>query len=299
MNYSNLLKECHLCPRNCGINRYQKKGFCGAGNRIKLAHYQLHMWEEPIISGKKGSGTIFFSHCNLHCLYCQNKKISIDGYGKEISNKRLAEIMLELQSKGANNINLVTPTHYIPQIATVLRKIKNKDLHIPIVYNTSSYETVGALIVMKDLVDIYLADLKYFDDTLAEKYSKCKNYFETATMAIDEMYRQVGQIKINKKGLLEKGLIVRVLILPEHTEDAKNIIRYLYQTYKNDIFISIMNQYTPTEKYPYKNLNRKITEEEYNEVIQYALSLGIENAFIQEGDTAEESFIPNFNKDLI
>ena len=299
MNYSNLLKECHLCPRNCGINRYQKKGYCGAGNKIKLAHYQLHMWEEPIISGKKGSGTIFFSHCNLHCLYCQNKKISIDGYGKEISNKRLAEIMLELQSKGANNINLVTPTHYIPQIATVLRKIKNKDLHIPIVYNTSSYENVGALIVMKDLVDIYLADLKYFDDTLAEKYSKCKNYFETATMAIDEMYRQVGQIKLNKKGLLERGLIVRVLILPEHTEDAKNIIKYLYQTYKNDIFISIMNQYTPTEKYPYKNLNRKITEEEYNEVIQYALSLGIENAFIQEGDTAEESFIPNFNKDLI
>ena len=299
MKYNNLLKECQLCPRKCKINRYLKKGFCGANNRIKLAHYQLHMWEEPVISGKEGSGTIFFSHCNLRCLYCQNKKISINGYGKEISNKRLKEIMLELQEKGANNINLVTPTHYVPQIATILKKIKNKELHIPIVYNTSSYENIGTLIIMKDLVDIYLADLKYFDDSLAEKYSKCQNYFETATLAIDEMYRQVKTIQLNKKGLMKKGLIVRVLILPGHTEDAKNIIRYLHQTYKNDIFISIMNQYTPTEKYPFKNLNRKITEKEYEDVIQYAIALGVENAFIQEGDTAEESFIPNFNKDFI
>lgn len=295
----NLLKECNLCPRKCGINRYEKKGFCGAGNKIKLAYYHLHMWEEPVISGKKGSGTIFFSHCNLACCYCQNKKISIDGYGKEISNKKLGEIMLKLQSQGAHNINLVTPTHYVPQIATILHKIKNKNLTIPVVYNTSSYENLGTLIIMKNLVDIYLADLKYYDDSLAEKYSKCKNYFETATMAIDEMLRQVGPIQLGKDGLLKKGVIVRVLVLPGQTHDAKEIINYLYKTYQDDIYISIMNQYTPMDSCPYKELNRKISEEEYENVINYALTIGVKNAFIQEGEAASESFIPNFNKNII
>ena len=293
-----LLKECNLCPRKCGVNRYKEKGFCGAKNRIKLAYYHLHMWEEPVLSGKKGSGTIFFSHCNLSCVYCQNKKISIDGYGKEISNKKLGEIMLILQDQGAHNINLVTPTHYVPQIASVLHKIKNKDLKIPIVYNTSSYENIGTLMVMKNLVDVYLADLKYFDDDLAKKYSKCSNYFETATMAIDEMYRQVGAFHLDKDGLMDKGVLVRVLLLPGHVEDAKNIIRYLYETYHDDIFISIMNQYTPSQSCPYESLNRKVSENEYDELISYALSLGVTNAFVQEGDTALESFIPEFDKNI-
>ena len=293
-----IIKNCCLCPRKCLINRYLEKGYCKANNKIKLAYYSLHMWEEPVISGNNGSGTIFFSHCNLRCIYCQNKKISIDGYGKYISNRHLGEIMLELQDKGAHNINLVTPTHYVPQIASVLHKLKDK-LHIPIVYNTSSYENVGTLMMMKGLVSIYLADLKYFDDSLGEKYSGCSNYFEVATMAIDEMYRQVGDILLDEDGMMKKGLIVRVLILPGHVHDAKEIINYLYKTYGDSIYISIMNQYTPVNKCEYENLNRKVTDEEYDEVINYALTIGVKNAFIQEGDTAEESFIPNFDKSII
>lgn len=294
-----VLENCMLCPRKCGINRYKEKGICGANSKIKLAYYSLHMWEEPPISGKNGSGTIFFSNCNMKCIYCQNKKISIDGYGKYISMKKLEEIMLELQKKGAHNINLVTPTHYVPQIAFVLQKIKDKSLKIPVVYNTSSYECVGTLMMMRNLVDIYLADLRYYDDDLAIKYSKCRDYFENATMAIDEMYRQVGEIKINDKGMLEKGVVVRVLILPGHVDDSKKIIEYLYKTYGNDIFISIMNQYTPVWKCKYSNLNRKVTEDEYNEVVNYAIDLGVVNAFVQEGEAADDSFIPKFNKDII
>lgn len=294
-----VLENCMLCPRKCGINRYKGKGICGANSKIKLAYYSLHMWEEPPISGKNGSGTIFFSNCNMKCIYCQNKKISIDGYGKYISMKKLEEIMLELQKKGAHNINLVTPTHYVPQIAFVLQKIKDKSLKIPVVYNTSSYECVGTLMMMRNLVDIYLADLRYYDDDLAIKYSKCRDYFENATMAIDEMYRQVGEIKINDDGMLEKGVVVRVLILPGHVDDSKKIIEYLYKTYGNDIFISIMNQYTPVWKCKYSNLNRKVTEDEYNEVVNYAIDLGVVNAFVQEGEAADDSFIPKFNKDII
>lgn len=294
-----LLKNCMLCPRKCGVNRYERNGACGANNKVKLAYYSLHMWEEPVISGTNGSGTIFFSHCNMKCIYCQNKKISIDGYGKYISNKKLGEIMLELQEKGAHNINLVTPTHYVPQISSVLRKIKSGKLHIPIVYNTSSYENIGTLMMMKGLVDIYLADLKYYDDSLGVNYSGCKNYFETATMAIDEMYRQVGAPSFDDNGLMKRGLIIRVLILPGHLDDAKKIIKYIYNTYGDDVFISIMNQFTPVSFCVYNNLNRKITEEEYDDVIKYALELGVTNAFIQDGETASESFIPDFNTNVI
>ena len=294
-----LLKECNLCPRKCGIDRTKKRGYCKAGSRIKIAYFSLHMWEEPVISGRHGSGTIFFSYCNLRCLYCQNAKISLKGYGKEITYKRLKEIMLLLQEKGAHNINLVTPTHYVPQIAKVLRTIKGKELKIPVVYNTSSYENVGTIKIMNSLIDIYLADLKYYDDALAIKYSDCKNYFEIATMAIDEMYRQVGKIVIGKDGMMKKGLIVRVLLLPGHVHDAKEIINYLYKTYQDDIYISIMNQYTPITTCSYTELNRKVTEAEYEEVINYALTIGVRNAFIQEGETASESFIPNFDTSII
>ena len=290
-----LLKNCMLCPRKCGINRYEKIGVCGANNKIKVAYYSLHMWEEPPISGKNGSGTIFFSNCNLKCVYCQNKKISLDGYGKYVSMKRLKEIMLELQEKKAHNINLVTPTHYVPQIASVLKKIKNKELNIPVVYNTSSYENIGTLMMMKGLVDIYLADLRYYDDKLGEKYSLCKDYFETATMAIDEMYRQVGGILLDSDGMIKRGLVVRVLILPGHVEDAKNIIKYLYKTYKDEIFISIMNQYTPMNKScDYPEINKPLNPKHYESLIDYAASLGVKNAFIQESGTNSKAYVPSF-----
>jgi len=257
------------------------------------------MWEEPVLSGKNGSGTIFFSYCNLKCIYCQNKKISLDGYGKKISNKKLKEIMLKLQNDGAHNINLVTPTHYIPQIFKVLQNIKNKDLKIPVVYNTSSYENVGSLKILNGLIDIYLADLRYYDDELAKKYSFCDNYFEIATMAIDEMVRQKGNPVFDDSGMMKSGVIVRVLVLPGHVHDAKEIINYLYKTYHDDIYISIMNQYTPIQSCPYDNLNRKLSEEEYEDVINYALTIGVSNAFIQEGETALESFIPNFDTSVL
>ena len=293
-----ILSKCTLCPRNCKINRYKTVGVCGANEKIKLAYYSLHQWEEPVISGTNGSGTIFFSHCNLKCIFCQNKKISTGGYGKEIDTNRLKEIMLELQSKGAHNINLVTPTHYVPQIVECLRDIKNKDLQIPVVYNTSSYENVSTIESLNGLVDIYLADLKYYDSSLGKRYSNCSNYFEVASLAIENMYKQVGQFNI-ENDLMTKGLIVRILVLPGHTDDAIHLVEYLYKKYRDNIIISIMNQYTPVCETKFDNLNRKLSTDEYNQVLDYALNLGIKYAFIQEGDTQEESFIPNFDCSII
>lgn len=296
---NNILKECRLCPRNCGVNRYEKVGVCGATNKIKVALYSLHHWEEPVISGDNGSGTVFFSHCNLKCIFCQNKKISSLGYGKEITGERLQSIFLELQEKGAHNINLVTPTHFVPQIVRVLKKVKNKTLTIPVVYNTSSYENVETIEMLDGYVDVYLADLKYFNNELGMNYSNCTNYFDYASKAIEAMYRQVGKPVI-EDGLMKKGVIVRVLILPGHKDDAKKIIKYLYDTYKDNIFISIMNQYTPVTKIlKYPNLNWTVTDGEYNDVVNYACDIGVTQAFIQEGETCVESFIPDFNCDNI
>ncbi len=293
MNY----KNCNLCERKCNINRYEKKGMCGATNKLKVARAALHYWEEPCISGSSGSGTIFFSNCNLKCLFCQNKKISTNGFGKEITINRLSDICIELQKQGANNINLVTPTHYVPSIIKGIKKAKNKGLNIPVVYNTSSYESIDTIKNLNKIVDVYLPDLKYKDDTLAKNYSNIKDYFKVATRNIEEMYNQVGKPNFNKDGIMIKGIIVRVLLLPGHLEDAKEIIKYLYDKYNNNIYISIMNQYTPVEKIDkYINLNRKVTDKEYDELIEYSCNLGIENAFIQEGETQEESFIPDFNK---
>ena len=291
----NILKECRLCPRNCGVNRYENVGVCGASNNLKVSHYSLHHWEEPVISGENGSGTIFFSHCNLKCIFCQNKKISTLGYGKEISGKRLIEIMLELQEVGAHNINLVTPTHFVPQIVRVLKKIKNNSLKVPVVYNTSSYENVETVKMLAGLVDIYLADLKYFDNTLGCNYSNCDNYFEVACNAIDEMYKQVGRPLI-ENDIMKKGIIVRILVLPGHKDDAKKIIKYLFEKYNDNIYISIMNQYTPvTRSLKYPNLNWTVTDGEYNDVVNYACDLGVTKAFIQDGETCLESFIPEFD----
>lgn len=289
----NTLKKCDLCPRNCLVNRYEKVGFCRAKAKIKIALASIHMWEEPVISGRDGSGTIFFSHCNLGCIFCQNYKIR-NGYGKEITIKRFSEICLELQSSGANNINLVTPTHYVPLIRKGLIQAKNRGLIIPIVYNTSSYENEATIESMKGLVDVYLADLKYYDDSYAKKYSNCNNYFEVATKAIGKMVEQVGSPIIHN-GLMKRGVIVRVLLLPGLLEDAKKIIKYLYETYHDNIYISIMNQYTPVDKYVYEELNNKVAESVYDELVNFAYDIGVRNAFIQEGETQNDSFIPNFN----
>lgn len=294
-----ILKKCNLCPRNCGVNRYESLGFCKASDKVKVAYYSLHQWEEPVISGSNGSGTVFFSNCNLKCIFCQNKKISTLGYGKEISNERLKEIFLELQAKGAHNINLVTPTHYVPQIVEALKEAKKVGLNIPIVYNTSSYENVSTITLLEGIVDVYLADLKYFDDSLGCKYSKCENYFEVAKAAIEAMYEQVGKFEI-VDDLMIKGVIVRVLVMPGHADDSKNLIKYLYEAYGNNIIISIMNQYTPVEKSDeYPNLNRKVSDEEYEDVIDFAVDLGVEMAFIQEGETQDTSFIPDFDDSVI
>ena len=290
----NLLKNCNLCPRKCNINRYKELGFCRQSNKLRLALAKLFFYEEPPISGKNGSGTIFFTGCNLKCIFCQNYDISTKNIGKVITIKRLSEIMLELQSKGAHNINLVTPTIYVPQIIKAIKLAKKKGLSIPIIYNSSGYETTDTIKLLNGYIDVYLPDLKYFNDDIAIKYSKANNYFNHASKAIEEMIKQTGPCKFNKNGLITKGVIVRHLLLPGHLDDSKKIIKYLSK-YKDDIYISIMNQYTPIRKLKYEELNHPVNEDDYYKLIDYALSLGINNAFCQEDETAKESFIPNWN----
>ena len=289
-------KKCNLCPRNCLIDRSKTLGYCKATDKVKVARSALHYFEEPSISGSNGSGTIFFSNCNLKCCYCQNKEISTDGFGKEITIERLSEMMLELEEKHANNINLVTPTHYVPSIIEAIKLARSKGLSIPIIYNTSGYESVETLKLLEGYIDIYLTDFKYSDNKLGKDLSKCPNYFEVASKALEEMYRQTGKNKFNDDGLMTKGIIVRCLVLPTKSDDTKKIINYLYKKYQDNIYLSIMNQYTPVnfiKDYPY--LNKTISEDEYNEVIDYAIDLGIKNAYMQEGGTCSESFIPAFD----
>ena len=290
------LNNCMICPKNCKVNRNKNElGFCKSGNKIKIARYSLHYWEEPCISGKKGSGTIFFSGCNLKCIFCQNYDISIYNNGKEITIDRFADICLELQNRKAMNINLVTPTAYIPLIKEGLLLAKEKGLNIPIVYNTSGYEKVESLKELEGLIDIYLPDFKYYDDNLADKFSKVNNYFEIASNALKEMYRQVGK-PIIKNNKMTKGIIVRHLLLPTHIDDSKKVLKYLYNNYKDNIYISIMNQYTPIRKIEkYKELNNTVNNKEYDDLIDYAIDIGIKKAFIQEGETCKESFIPDFS----
>lgn len=293
------LISCKLCPHNCGVNRHLHYGRCGASDTLKIAYYGLYKWEEPIISGSNGSGAIFFSHCNLKCIFCQNKKISTDGYGKEISIEKFRQIVLKLQECGAHNINLVTPTHYVPLFANELKLLKKNSLHIPIVYNTSSYENVHTIELLRDVVDIYLADFKYYDDKLAQSISNCRNYFNVAANALEQMYKQVGR-PIIQNNLLVKGVIVRILILPGYTDDSKKIIKYVWDKYGDNVIFSLMNQYTPMDSnYDDVNLNRSLLDSEYDDVINYACDLGITRAFIQEGGTISESFIPDFNIDNI
>lgn len=293
-----LLDKCEICPRRCKVNRNDGKvGYCKATNKMKIGGYHLHMWEEPIITLEKGSGTIFFSYCNLGCAYCQNYDISFNNVGEEISIERFSDICLELQEKGASNINLVTPTHYIPLIREGLILAKKNGLVIPIVYNTSSYERVESLRLLDGLIDIYLPDFKYYDNDLG-KYSNVYDYFEVARDAIEEMYRQVGK-PIYDGDMLKRGMIVRHLVLPHHSDDSKKIIKYLYDKYGDNIILSIMNQYTCVKKLEYEELNDRVLKEDYDSIIDYACDLGIENCFVQEEESQSESFIPKFEGDKL
>ena len=289
---------CTLCPRSCGADRAAgQKGYCGVGGtKIKAARAALHMWEEPCISGSQGSGTVFFSGCPLRCVYCQNRDIARAGAGKEITVERLSEIFLELQEKGAANINLVTPTHYTPEIVKAVAEARDSVLTLPIVYNCGGYEKPETLRTLEGIVDIYLTDFKYMDAEAARRYSHAPDYPEIAKEALGEMVRQQPEPVFDEKGMMKKGVIVRHLLLPGHLKNAEAVVKYVYETYGNRVYLSLMNQYTPLpgmEKWP--EINRKVTRREYDRLLDYAVELGVENGFIQEGGTAEESFIPAFD----
>ena len=293
-----IMQDCTLCPRRCHADRISgKPGFCGQGAEITAARAALHFWEEPCISGSCGSGTVFFSGCSLQCVYCQNRQIALGRTGRSISLERLAEIFLELQEKKAANINLVTAGHFLPQVAYSLELAKQLGLTLPVVYNTGSYEEVSSLRMLEGLVDIYLPDLKYRSPELSAKYSNAPDYFEKAAAAIEEMYRQTGSLVFDPEtGLMKRGVIVRHLLLPGQSRDSKQILRYLHNTYKNDISVSIMNQFTPlADANLPQELNRRVTTEEYDKILSFGERIGIEQGYYQEGETAAESFIPPFD----
>ena len=290
--------KCNICPRGCNVDRSEGKiGYCGESTQIRVARTSLHQWEEPCITGEHGSGTVFFSGCSLKCIFCQNHNIADSSVGQAFTIEQLADAFLRLQEKKASNINLVTAGHFVKQLVPAIMLAKENGLMIPIVYNSSAYETVEALQMLDGLIDVYLPDCKFCSAEISQNYAKAADYYKAAIGAIEEMVRQVGEPVFDEvTGNMMKGVIVRHLVLPGHTKDSMEILKYLHDTYKNQIYVSIMNQYTPViQQDEYPNLNRKVTKREYRKVVDYALSLGMENAFIQEGHTAQESFIPKFD----
>ena len=297
MKNMNKYENCLLCPKKCGINRRTgQTGVCGVSSEIKVARAALHYWEEPCISGKRGSGAVFFSGCSLHCVFCQNREISDGKEGKVISKERLSDIFIELADKGANNINLVTPGQYIPDIVWAVNDAKSRGMKLPIIYNTSGYENVTELKLLEGIVDVYLPDFKYMDSTLSARCSRAKDYPSVAKQALSEMVRQQPEVVIDDAtGLIQKGVIVRQLLLPGHVNDAKAVLKYLYDTYHDHVYISMMSQFTPIALEDYPEINRTVTKREYERLVNDALEIGITNAFIQEGDVAKDSFIPAFD----
>ncbi len=291
------LEKCDICPRDCNVNRKQgKKGWCQCDDSIQIALASIHKFEEPCISGNKGSGTIFFSHCNLNCIYCQNYEISQQGKGRKITIEELAKLFLKQQSKGVHNINLVTPTMYAYQIKEALKIAKANGLHIPVIYNTNGYEKVETLKELEGYIDVYLPDLKYAGDELSKKYSKVDHYFEAATKAIQEMHRQVGTPIFDENGIIQKGLMIRHLILPNHLQNTKRILKWVKENMEEGTYISVMAQYFPTflaKQDPL--LNRKLTKKEYKEIENYLYTLNLENGYIQELGDHEEEYVPNFD----
>ena len=291
-----MLEKCTICPHKCGIDRTKNPGRCKSTDKIKIALYSIHNFEEPCISGNNGSGTIFFSNCNMNCVYCQNYEISQLGKGKEITIEELADIMIEQQEKGVENINLVTPTSYALHIIELIKIAKSKGLQIPIVYNTNGYESIETLQLLDGYIDIYLPDLKYYYNELGQEFSNVKNYFEIATEAIKEMYRQVGSPQLNENGIMKKGLMIRHLVLPNNIENSKKILKWIKENIDNNVYVSIMAQYFPTYKAKnIDNLNRKLTKKEYEEIENYLFDLDLENGYIQELGEHEEEYVPKWN----
>lgn len=290
------LSKCNLCPHKCNVDRGNGQvGRCKATNKVKIALVSLHKFEEPCISGKNGSGTVFFSNCNLKCKFCQNYEISQLGNGKEITIEELADIFLNQERNGAHNINLVTPTMYVYQIIEALKIAKSKGLNIPIIYNTNGFENVETIKLLKGYIDVYLPDFKYFNNELAKKYSGVNNYFENASVAIKEMKSQVGNPVFNEDGMIQKGLIIRHLVLPNYIQNTKNVLKYIKENIGDDTFVSVMAQYFPTYLAKEDNkINRKITKKEYKEVEQFLFSLGLNNGYIQELGEHEEKYVPDF-----
>ena len=292
-----MLNSCTLCPHNCKINRLEgKKGRCKCDNTLKIALASLHMFEEPCISGTNGSGTVFFTNCNLNCIYCQNYEISQGGKCKEITIQTLADIFIKQQEKGAHNINLVTPTMYVYQIIEAIKIARKNGLKIPIIYNSNGYENIETIKMLNGYIDVYLPDLKYYTNELSKKYSNVDNYFEVATNAIKEMYSQVGNAVFDDNGIIQKGVIIRHLVLPNHIQNTKNILKWINENMPKDIYVSVMAQYFPTYKAKNDSLiNRKLNKKEYKEVFNYLYSLDLQNGYIQELGSHEEEYVPDFN----
>lgn len=286
---------CEICPRRCKVDRKNNLGYCRAGKKIKIALVSLHKWEEPCLVGKNGAGTIFFSYCNLKCVYCQNFLISHEGFGVEVEIERLAEIFIEQEARGAANIELVTPTHYTKQICEAIDIAKGRGLTLPIVWNSNAYENPETLELLRGRVDIFLPDLKYFDDEAAKILSNAPNYFEISTRAIKKMFELVGAVKFSGKNMI-RGVIVRHLVLPNYRKDAIKVVNWLYETFGDEIYISLMNQYTPVYRAAeFKKISRALTTFEYKSVVEHAVNIGIKNCFVQIGKTADKNFIPDFN----
>ena len=292
-----MTEKCNICPRKCNARRQDDNvGYCGVGADLQVARAALHYWEEPCISGEAGSGTVFFSGCNLRCVFCQNQNISRGKAGKVITADRLTEIFLEQQQRGALNINLVTASHYVNSVAEAIKNAKANGLKIPILWNSSAYESVEALKSLAGLVDIYLPDFKYVSSEIAARYSKAADYFTVASAALAEMHRQQPQVYFDDNGIMTKGCLVRHLLLPNCLEDSKNTVKYLYEKYGDSVYLSLMAQYTPFgDLSEYPEIDRKIYQWEYDELVDYAVELGVENAFVQSFEAADESFIPEFD----
>ena len=294
-----LISKCEICPRKCKVNRYEKKGYCRCDDKVRIALVSKHYFEEPCISGRNGSGTIFFSNCNLNCVFCQNHDISQGGKGIDVTVERLAEIMLEQQERGANNINLVTPTMYVEQIIKAIDIAKDGGLDIPIVYNTNGYEEVETIKKLNGYIDIYLPDFKYFTNELAIKYSKAPNYFEKVTSALLEMQSQFDEYVFDGE-IMKKGMIVRHLVLPNHIQNSKNVLKWIKENLRKDIYVSVMAQYFPTYKAIGDELiGRKLSFSEYRKIEQYFYGLDIKNGYIQDLGKHEEEFVPDFNMDNV
>lgn len=290
------ITNCNLCPRRCGVNRTKRVGFCGAGEKVRIALVSLHQWEEPCLVGAKGAGTVFFSYCSLRCVYCQNHAISHGGQGVEVTTERLAEIFLEQQARGAATLDLVTPTHYVPQIIAALDIAKARGLTLPVVYNSSAYENVETIEALKGYVDVYLPDMKYMSAASGGEYSAAVDYFAAASAAITRMVEQVGPVQFAADGQLRRGVLVRHMVLPGHRHESMDIVKWLWETFGKTVQVSLMNQYTPMYKAAeHKPLNRRLTTFEYDSVVDYALQLGMENAYIQERRSASAEFVPDFN----